>query len=311
MTRYIAGLDIGGTTGRMKLKNLEGESLGEVYGQGCSINTDGDKKSEERYRNLVLPALEERMLTPRDCASICIAASGIDSQELKESCLRAFLNMGFQEKAILIQNDCEIFLYLSEAPSLVLVAGTGSICYGKDGTGSIVRTGGWGHILSDEGSAFYIGLGIMKHVGSHMDGREDCQVLYEDFYKQTGIRNLSELNEYINANLMDKAVIAALAPLVSRSFEAGEHAGISIIRESTEALADLVKDNCKKLGLDQDQEVSLWLWGSVLLENEHLRRRLESRIRGCCSRVEIKIPEKSALDVAVEVAYFNYAAKHS
>lgn len=273
MVRYIAGLDIGGTTGRMKLQSLEGESLGEVYGQGCSINTDGDRKSEERYRNLVLPALEERDLKPRDCKGICIAASGIDSPELEES-----------------------------TPSLVLVSGTGSISYGKYETGKVVRTGGWGHILSDEGSAFHTGMCVMKHVGSHMDGREECPVLSRDFCEQTGIRALSGLDGFINRNFMDKAVIGALAPLASRSFDAGEAAGISIIEESAAVLADLVKDNCKKMKLRQDQTAHLWLWGSVLVKNEYIRERLTRSVRECYCNMEIKIPEKRALDVAVEVA---------
>ncbi len=302
MEQYIAGLDIGGTTGRMKLQSLEGESLGEVYGQGCSINTDGGRKSEERYRNLVLPALEERNLRPQDCASICIAASGIDSPELEKSCCRAFLNMGFKESAVIVQNDCEIFLNLSQAPSLVLVSGTGSISYGKDETGRVVRTGGWGHILSDEGSAFHIGMGVMKHVGSHMDGREKCPVLYRDFCGQTGIKDLSALDGFINANIMDKAVIGALAPLASLSFEAGEAAGISIIKESAEVLFDLVKDNCRKMKLRQDQTAHLWLWGSVLVKNEHIRERLIHSVSECYCNMEIKIPEKRAIDVAVEVA---------
>lgn len=302
MEGYIAGLDIGGTTGRMKLQNMEGESLGEVYGQGCSINTDGDRKSEERYRKLVLPALEERHLRPQDCGGICIAASGIDSLELEESCRRAFLNMGFKENAVIVENDCEIFLNLSEAPSLVLVSGTGSISYGKPETGNVVRTGGWGHILSDEGSAFHIGMGVMKHAGSHMDGREECPVLYRDFSSQTGIRDLSGLDGFINANIMDKAVIGALGPLASCSFEAGETAGISIIKESAEVLADLVKDTCRKMNLRQDQAAHLWLWGSVLVKNEHIRERLIRSVRNCYCNMEIKIPEKRALDVAVEVA---------
>ncbi|ADL05490.1 BadF/BadG/BcrA/BcrD ATPase family protein [Lacrimispora saccharolytica] len=302
MEGYIAGLDIGGTTGRMKLQSLEGESLGEVYGQGCSINTDGDGKSEERYRKLVLPALEERHLRPQDCGGICIAASGIDSPELEKSCRRAFINMGFRENAVMVQNDCEIFLNLSEAPTLVLVSGTGSISYGKDEAGRVVRTGGWGHILSDEGSAFHIGLNVMKHAGGHMDGREECPVLSRGFCGQTGIRDLSGLDGFINANIMDKAVIGALAPLASCSFEAGESAGISIIKESAEVLADLVKDTCRKMNIRQDQAAHLWLWGSVLVKNDHIRERLIHSVRESYIHMDIKIPEKRALDVAVEVA---------
>lgn len=299
---YIAGLDIGGTTGRLKLKSLMGEIIGEVYGQGCSINTDGEKKSEDRYRKLVLSALEERNLRPQDCKCICIAASGIDSPELEKACRRAFLNMGFSENAILVQNDSEIFLHLSETPSLVLISGTGSISCGKDGNGRVVRTGGWGHILSDEGSAFHIGMCIMKQIGYHLDGREKCPVLYEEFREKTGIKDLSGLNVFINENIMNKAIIGALAPLVANSYAAGEMAGIAIIKECAEVLAELVKDTCKKMKLRETQKAHLWLWGSVLLNNEPIRGQLVELIKNCYCNIEIKIPEKLALDVAVDVA---------
>lgn len=302
MKQYIAGLDIGGTTGRMKLKSLDGQPLGEFYGPGCSLNTDGEEKSGERYRELVLPALEESGLKPQDCASICIAASGIDSPELESICRRAFLTMGFGEDAIIVQNDCEIFLNLSKAPALVLVAGTGSISYGKDERGKVVRTGGWNHILSDEGSAFHIGMCVIKHVSNHLDGRESCPVLYGYFYEKTGISDLSRLDEFINANLMDKAVIGALAPLSSLSFEAGEAAGLSIIEESAGVLTDLVKDTCRKLELGQDQVAHLWLWGSVLVHNGHIRERVTDLVHDSYYNMDIKIPEKRALDVAVWVA---------
>lgn len=302
MESYIAGLDIGGTTGRVLLKSIDGRVLGEFYGEGCSINTDGSKKSEERYRALVLPALEKTGLRPQDCNGICIAASGIDSPELEQDCRRAFLNMGFKDHTIIVQNDCEIFLNLSPAPLLVLVAGTGSICYGKTVDNTVVRTGGWGHIVSDEGSGFYIGLNIMKYIGDHIDGRREYPVLYKLFYEQTGIKDLSELNEFINDNLMDKAVIGALAPLAERSFEAGEDAGECILYGSARVLSELVKDTCKKMKLEQEAQAFLWLWGSVLVHNKPLRTHLEKLILSVYPNMTIRIPETRALDVAVSVA---------
>ena len=152
---YYAGMDIGGTNGRLKLKDGDGNILGEFTGPGCSINTDGYDKSRSRCRELVLPALKELELNPSDCMGICVAASGIDSPGYEKMCRDIFEEMGFESDCIRAVNDCEVFLYLKEGPSMVVVSGTGSICYGIDAKGTIYRTGGWNHILSDEGSAFY------------------------------------------------------------------------------------------------------------------------------------------------------------
>lgn len=302
MKRYIAGLDVGGTTGRLKLEMISGELLGEFYGVGCSINTDGKTLSRERYRALVLPTLAETGLNPQDCDGICIAASGIDSPELADDCRRIFLEMGFPETTVIVQNDCEIFLHLSDGPALVLVAGTGSICYGRSDNGALHRTGGWGHICSDEGSGFRIGMDVVKHIGYHLDNRVLCPVLYETFYNQTGIGMLSELDQFVNRNLMTKAVIGELAPLADLSYQAKEAAGIQIINENVQSLTALVKDTYNKLKLETPQEVTLWLWGSVLLNNRTIRWHLEEQLDKEIQHLKIKVPEKRALEAALDVA---------
>lgn len=302
MMRYIAGLDIGGTTARLKLAGETGAELGEFFGSGCSINTDGLEKSEACYRALVLPALEEKVLKAGDCAAICIAASGVDSPELADGCRRAFLNMGFPEAAVLVQNDCELFLNLSQGPALVLIAGTGSICFGRGADGTLVRTGGWGHILSDEGSAFGIGLDLIRHIGNHLDGRRPCPILYDDFHQQTGIGSLTALNDFVNDNLMNKAVIGALAPLAEHSYREQEHAGLSILEDAAWVLSDLVKDTCRKIKLTGETEAHLWLWGSVLVKNEILRTRLEELVQERYGNMVIQIPHMRALDAAVLTA---------
>lgn len=87
---YYAGMDIGGTNGRLKLKDGDGNILGEFTGPGCSINTDGYDKSRSRCRELVLPALKELELNPSDCMGICVAASGIDSPGYEKMCRDIF-----------------------------------------------------------------------------------------------------------------------------------------------------------------------------------------------------------------------------
>lgn len=90
------------------------------------------------------------------------AASGIDSPSDEHDCRSSFEEMGFPHERLLVLNDCEVFLHLTETPSLVVISGTGSVCFGRDTKGNIYRTGGWNHILSDEGSAFDLGLKVLR-----------------------------------------------------------------------------------------------------------------------------------------------------
>ena len=302
MIQYVAGLDVGGTSGRVKIAGADGRDIGEYYGTGCSINTAGRERSEAVYRELVLAALAEFDLQPEGCLGICVAASGVDSPEHEQLCREIFWQMGFAESAVIIQNDCEIFLNLPGTPSFVLIAGTGSISYGKTVDGTVVRTGGWNHILSDEGSAFGMGLDVLRHVGDHLDGRESCPVLFQGVYEKNGINRLYDLDCFVNDNLMDKWVIAGYASLAEQSYNAGEAAGIAIIEQSATYLFKLVQDTFQKTGLGEDAGFCVWLWGSALLKCRPLRARVELLLNGCYNNVRIRVPQKSALEIALDVA---------
>jgi len=300
MKGYYAGLDIGGTNGRLKICGSAGEILGEFTAPGCSLNTDGAEKSRLRYRDLVLPALQELNLEPGCCQGICVAASGIDSPSDEQVCRSSFEEMGFPHEKLLVLNDCEVFLHMTEDPALVVISGTGSVCFGRDGNGSIYRTGGWNHIISDEGSGFDMGLKTLKAVGDDLSGRIKCPVLTPLIIKETGLDTLEKIDDFINANLMEKSEIARLSLFAYQAAVLGDHEAIRIHWECGEALWGLIWDTKTKMAAAD--KLSLWLWGSVLVKNDIIRGMVEEKVREGLPGTKIGIPEMSALDTALKVA---------
>ena len=78
--KFYAGLDVGGTSGRVKFSTEDKTLIGEYLGEGCAFNTEGYELGREKYRKLMDAALSKYELTSSDCLGICIAASGIDSK---------------------------------------------------------------------------------------------------------------------------------------------------------------------------------------------------------------------------------------
>lgn len=299
---YYAGLDIGGTTGRIRLAYENGESIGEYQCGGSSIHSGGKERAKRKYRELVLPILEKNALRPENCAGICVAASGIDSESLRALCKTFFEEMGFPEQRIFVFNDCEIFLQVYEAPSIILVAGTGSITFGMDKNGKTVRTGGWGHILSDEGSGFDIGMRIVKAIGDHLDKRACDSILYEKFYEATGINDLEKLNDLVNDNIMTRNAVSNLAPLASQAAAEGSVTAKKILLETAEALFQLIWDNYRKMELQTEEPVNVIFWGSVLLKNHQIKEEIERMLKERLPQAHICIPKCSAVKIALEVA---------
>lgn len=299
MTEYYAGLDVGGTNGRLKVCDSAGKVLGEFTAPGCSLNTDGAAKSRLRYRELVIPALMELNLDPGSCLGICVAASGIDSPFHEHECRSFFEEMGFLPGKLMVINDCEVFLHLTDLPALVIVSGTGSVCFGRDENGSIHRTGGFNHIISDEGSGFDLGLKVLKAVGNDLSGRGKSPILTPLFIKSTGLDTLGKIDDYINANLMEKSQIARFSILAYQAAALGDETAIGIHRECADALWGLIHDTAAKLKSDG---LDLWLWGSLLVKNDILRDMVEEKVSKGLPRVRIAIPQITALDAALKAA---------
>lgn len=299
---YYAGLDIGGTNGRLKLCTADGQVLGEFQSDGCSINTDSYEKSRLRIRDLVLPALSALGLDAGCCSGICVAASGVDSPALMESCRRIFLEMGFIEKHLLVVNDCEIFLHLSDGPALVLVSGTGSVCYGRDLEGRTLRTGGWNHILSDEGSGFYLGLKTLQAAADALDGRIPESAMTRAVTEAKGLDSLEKLNDFINCHLFEKSAVAQFALSGYQAACEGDETALAIHRESAAALFRLIRDTFLKLGLPDSGCADLWIWGSILVKNHIIRQQLTGLLAAKLPGLLVRVPEASALDTALSSA---------
>lgn len=300
--KYYAGLDVGGTSGRVKFADVQGQTIGEYLGIGCAFNTEGPVLGRKKYTALMEAALSQYGLTAGDCLGICVAASGIDAPVQAAACRDIFTDMGFAGERLLVVNDCELFLYLSEGPAMVAISGTGSICFGRDTKGQVFRTGGWNHVVSDEGSAFDIGLQTLKAAADCMDGRIPATALLDLVREQTGINSLEDADRFVNEHLMDKRTIGDLAVSCARAAADKDEQAIRILQDCADKVFRLITDTYKKMNMTSDPSADLWLWGSVAVKNECFRQHLQKRLETELPFLTVGTPGKAALDVAVDAA---------
>lgn len=324
--KFYAGLDVGGTSGRVKFSGEDRTPIGEYLGEGCAYNTEGYERGREKYRRLMEEALSKYGLKSSNCLGICIAASGIDSKEQERQVRIIFEEMGFAKERILAVNDCELFLYLSKGPVLVTISGTGAICCGRNEAGEVYRTGGWNHVLSDEGSAYDIGLQTVKAYADHLDGRISCPVLARKVQKATNITTLEQADVYVNDHLLDKSPVGKLAVLCAQAAEEGDPVAEDILKQCAAKVFALVWDTCCKMEGSPDTRIrreldasffegpsskalqaDLWLWGSVNVKNEFFRAQITEMAAKKLPRVTVRIPQKTALDIALGVAEETFA----
>ncbi|MFA9381248.1 MAG: N-acetylglucosamine kinase [Acetanaerobacterium sp.] len=300
--KYLIGMDVGGTAARLKIADLSMQPVGEWQDAGITAYTLANEDRNARYRALILSALEECGLARKDCAGLCVGASGVDSPQLKREFREMFVQMGFSPGVVSVYNDCELLLYSGKGPKLVIVAGTGSIVYGTDGSDSVYRYGGWGHLISDEGSGFWLAKEALSAAARAMDGAAEGQTLAA-MVRKKGLASPEEIAAFYRDNIFNKGEIARYAVVVEPAAEQGDAEALRIERQGALALYAGARTVAGKVRRDTSGlPLQVLLWGSVLMHYQAFSQQVTALLQNGLAPVEISHPALSTLDTALRIA---------
>lgn len=272
---FVVGIDGGGTKTDVQVMALDGTPLdNRVFGP---LNRNGG--SEEQVRAVLREVLVWLDSPPRrllNCGMFCIGTAGI-SNPGTEVLIRETLASGGYTGKLLLVGDQETALCgaLGRPAGIVLIAGTGSICFGRTEDGRTARCGGWGNKIDDEGGGYALGRDALTAIVRGQDGRGPKTMLTELVFHQLGIGSISELIQFIYAETTRKKEIASLAPLVGIAWEQRDEAAGEIVNRACDELALLAETVADTMHLKTGE---LALTGSVLNQNLYIRRGTEERI---------------------------------
>ncbi|HOR28764.1 MAG TPA: BadF/BadG/BcrA/BcrD ATPase family protein [Candidatus Sumerlaeota bacterium] len=157
---------------------------------------------------------------------------------------------------------------------LVLLAGTGSFCLGIARGGRRARAGGWGHVLGDEGSGWWIGREALAALCRMADGREAPTALLPALLSRLDLKDASELIPWLAARdaAAQKRGIAALAPAVLAAARTGDAAAERIVVDAAGRLAALVRAVANALAGEFDPPVPVICSGGLFKDEAFLAR---------------------------------------
>ncbi len=177
----------------------------------------GESRARESLQQAVRRACAAAGITPQRVATTCVGGSGAAHPALAavvRDCLSEILS-----SPIDVVGDMQIALEAAfdTGPGVIVIAGTGSIAYGRDQQGRTVRAGGWGFAIGDEGSAQWIGrsaVNSLLRASDRIDGIPET-ALAKALFKAWGVSSLSDLARA--ANSVPPPDFAALSPAVFSS----------------------------------------------------------------------------------------------
>jgi N-acetylglucosamine kinase-like BadF-type ATPase len=145
--------------------------------------------------------------------------------------------IGYKSR-ILVVNDALIALVAGarDDPAIVLIAGTGSIAYGRNAAGEASRAGGWGHMIGDEGSGYWIGREALAAVMRGADGRGPDTAMAAEILAFFNVTDVSRLPRIVYDREQPRMSVAALGPIVQRVAEQGDAVATRILERAADEL---------------------------------------------------------------------------
>ena len=291
---FVVGLDAGGSN-TLLLAECDGcPTRIDRQGPGANPHRTGVEQSAGILATLVREALQPH--GPVDRLSVCAGVAGAGRSEEQEALathLRRVLADDAGAVHVEVVHDACIALEAAfgSGSGLAVIAGTGSVVFGRARDGTTHRTGGWGYVLGDPGSGYAVGRAGLRAVAAAFDGGADTS-LRARVDERWGIGGREVLIRRVHR---DEFALQDVAPLVMEAAANGDAVAADILTSQADALMEQLE-----WLLDGTDDIAprIALLGGMLRNGHYaevLRRTLRTRVPGWSAEVLRHEPVVGAL----------------
>jgi N-acetylglucosamine kinase-like BadF-type ATPase len=290
--KYVIGIDGGATKTTAVLADLNRNIIAEKSSGPANFLIIGTDKVAKTISDLILDVCNEAEVNIQNIEAICVGLTGAgretDAEKIKNA-IADYWQKAYSTnlKNLIVTSDARIALEgaFSGRPGIILIAGTGSIIFGKDRAGTLYRVGGFGRYIGDEGGGYSIGRLGLQAVAKSLDGRGPGTKLFSLLQEKYGINSAEDL---INKVYKDNLDFADVAPLVIRCAEEGDEACREILRKEAEELVLHIKAIKDKIRV---RTVYIAFIGGLLSAENYYSKLLRKIILQKVEGVNVILPE--------------------
>ena len=153
---WFLGIDGGGSKTTCLLGD-ESAVLASASSAGSNPIRVGEERSRQALQAAVREACAAARVEPSEISRTCLGMAGAARPQIEKQVRAVLTDLVGGEVEIVGDMVIALEAAFRGGPGLVVVAGTGSIAYGRNERGQTARAGGWGFAISDEGSGHWIG----------------------------------------------------------------------------------------------------------------------------------------------------------
>lgn len=238
---YYLGLDAGGTKTECAIAKDE-TILARVTGGAIKRMRVSDEDAHRHLDQILKSVAEQSGIGLDRISCVCVGLAGVNVPSVTDWVRRAFQTCVSCE--VLLCGDQEVALdaAFTGGPGVLVVAGTGTNFIARTSQGKLVRVGGWGPAVADEGSGIWIGKQAVRAVFDSID-RGDSTALWEAVRQAWNLSDIGSLLDLVNREPVPN--FSLLAPIVAGCATQGDRYAERVLREAGEHLgtyAGLVLD---------------------------------------------------------------------
>ncbi len=284
----VLGLDIGGSK-TMALRAQDGVVVAQARAGSANLASAGVREAG-RQLDLVLQRVDGYGVR-----AVCAGAAGADTPEGRAR-LRDLLAERLPDAMIHVVHDSELLLAAAGLDDgVALISGTGSVAWGRRGDRS-VRAGGWGYLLGDQGSGYWVAREAVCRALARVDRGLPEDALGRALAAECGLRSTEQLLDHFY-NHTDRRYWARRARIVFELAEAGDSSCRGIVDEAVAALAELVETVTGRLSFDGPVIAA----GGLVVHQPLLQRELRRTLAECGVR-DLRVLDTDPVSGALRLA---------
>ncbi|MGG5171065.1 N-acetylglucosamine kinase [Pseudarthrobacter sp. J1738] len=236
------GLDIGGT----KTRGIRIEHGAVLADETVGSSNVQNVTREEAAKNIA--ELLNKIGTA-GVTAVYAGAGGVDTQEDKDA-LAALISPHVPGAKITVVHDSRLLLAAGQAQTgVAVIAGTGSAAWGTNPQGQEARAGGWGYLLGDEGSGYWLGREAVRYSLTRMNQGQEPDELTRALLASVGLETPDQLIAHFHSPETGRRYWAQQARVVVDTADAGHAPSAAILTQAAADLAGLAIGVLSQLGI--------------------------------------------------------------
>lgn len=287
----MVGIDGGGTKTEAALCREDGVIVALRRAGPSNYQTVGAERARTELEALLNALLDDAGVGAAEIELVYAGMAGVNGDEDRSRVSRIISEVmpGVHN---VVENDAVVALYgaTRAGPGVAVIGGTGSVAFGMNRYGERARTGGWGHIMDDAGSAYHIALMTLRSVVRACDGRGPLTDLVDVTLRHFEIDHVNELYDKLYVEGCERHRLAELARVTVEAAEGGDEVAVEICETAARELALLATTLLKRLRMDRE-EVRVACVGGVFSSENRILTPFTRRVLEVAPLANVGYPE--------------------